>query len=151
MSQQIKRRCIYVDAGQTESKEFQIALYDPEINLTSIVKLLDINNNNTAEKYAVINAITYIKAKNLKRTVILCDNQSAVLDKNIQKICEKYKIKLTWIPREINIVADKVAKLEPTKKDDTFYTIDFIYNLIINTENSESQSNQNKNNKSKIK
>ena len=31
----VKRRVIYVDAGQNENKEFQIALYDPEINLTS--------------------------------------------------------------------------------------------------------------------
>ena len=46
---------------------------------------------------------------------------------NILKICDKYNIKITWIPREINVVADKVAKLQPTKKDDTFYTIDFIY------------------------
>ncbi|MCT7464583.1 MULTISPECIES: ribonuclease H family protein [Aliarcobacter] len=45
-------------------------------------------------------------------------------------MCKKYNIKITWIPREINIVADKVAKLQPTKKDDTFYTIDFIYDLI---------------------
>ncbi|WP_323590874.1 hypothetical protein [Aliarcobacter butzleri] len=28
----VKRRVIYVDAGQNENKEFQIALYDPEIN-----------------------------------------------------------------------------------------------------------------------
>ena len=56
-----KRRIIYVDAGQNKNKEFQIALFDPEINLTSIVKLLNIDNNNIAEKYAVVNAITYIK------------------------------------------------------------------------------------------
>lgn len=69
-----------------------------------------------------------------KRAVILSDNQAAVVDKNILKICEKYRIKLTWIPREINVIADKVAKLQPTKKDDTFYTIDFIYDLIFGKE-----------------
>lgn len=41
----VKRRVIYVDAGQNENKEFQIALYDPEINLTSIIKLINIDNN----------------------------------------------------------------------------------------------------------
>ena len=127
---QEKRRIIYVDAGQNENKEFQIALFDPEINLTSIVKLLNVNNNNIAEKYAVVNAITYIKSKDIKRAVILSDNEHSVKDSKIVELCEKYKIKITWIPREINVVADKVAKLQPTKKDDTFYTIDFIYNLI---------------------
>lgn len=59
---QEKRRIIYaVAAGQNENKEFQIALLDPDINLTSIVKLINIDNNNIAEKYAVINAITHIK------------------------------------------------------------------------------------------
>lgn len=136
---QEKRRIIYVDAGQNENKEFQIALFDPKINLTSIVKLLNIDNNNIAEKYAVVNAITYIKSKDIKRAVILSDNQAAVVDSNILEICEKYKIKLSWIPREINVIADKVAKLQPTKKDDTFYTIDFIYDLIFNKEEKAAQ------------
>ena len=138
----VKRRVIYVDAGHNDNKEFQIALFDPEINLTSIIKLNGINNNNIAEKYAVVNAITYIKSKELTKTVILSDNEAAVRDPNILKLCEKYKIKITWIPREINIVADKVAKLQPTKKDDTFYTIDFIYDLIFpDIENVNEQKN----------
>ncbi len=137
-----KRRVIYVDAGHNDNKEFQIALFDPEINLTSIIKLNGINNNNIAEKYAVVNAITYIKSKELTKTVILSDNEAAVRDPNILKLCEKYKIKITWIPREINMVADKVAKLQPTKKDDTFYTIDFIYDLIFpDIENVNEQKN----------
>ena len=94
---------------------------------------------NIAEKYAVVNAITYIKTKDIKRAVILSDNQAAVEDQNILKTCEKNKIKLTWIPREINVIADKVAKLQPTKKDDTFYTIDFIYDLIFNKEEKTAQ------------
>ena len=152
-----KRRVIYVDAGHNDNKEFQIALFDPEINLTSIIKLNGINNNNIAEKYAVVNAITYIKSKELTKTVILSDNEAAVRDPNIFKLCEKYKIKITWIPREINIVADKVAKLQTTKKDDTFYTIDFIYDLIFpdikyvneqkNTKNAPESKLQNNNTK----
>ena len=130
----VKRRVIYVDAGQNENKEFQIALYDPEINLTSIIKLINIDNNNIAEQYAVVNAITYIKSKELKRAVILSDNEGVATNPNILKICDEYNIKITWIPREINVIADKVAKLQPTKKDDTFYTIDFIYDLIFNKE-----------------
>lgn len=125
-----EKRIIYVDAGMNENKEFQIALYDPKIHLTSITKLINIENNHIAEKYAVVNAITYVKSNELTRVVILCDNESAVNDKKISKICNKYNIKLIWIPREINLVADKVSKLAPTKKDDDFYTIDFIYDLI---------------------
>src|SRR5574344_946153 len=138
----VKRRVIYVDAGQNENKEFQIALYDPEINLTSIIKLINIDNNNIAEQYAVVNAITYIKSKELKRAVILSDNESVAKNPNMLKICDEYNIKITWIPREINVVADKVAKLQPTKKDDTFYTIDFIYDLIFpDIENVNEQKN----------
>ena len=125
-----KKRIIYVDAGENTNKEFQIALYDPEINLTSIIKLINITNNHLAEKYAVLNAITYIKSKALKKTVILSDNEQVVRDSHIVKLCEKYKIKISWIPREINIIADKVAKLQPTKKDDMFYTLEFIHDLI---------------------
>ena len=127
---QEKKRIIYVDAGQNENKEFQIALYDPEINLTSIIKLIDITNNTIAERYAVLNAITYIKSKRINKTVILSDNEQVVRDNHIGKLCEKYKIKIAWIPREINIIADKVAKLQPTKKDDVFYTLEFIHDLI---------------------
>jgi hypothetical protein len=127
------RRIIYVDAGQNEDKEFQIALYDKQINLTSIIKLIDINNNNIAEKYAILNAITYIQANCIKNAIILSDCTGAVNDKHFVKLCETYKLKLSWIPREINEVADKVAKLNPTKKDDTFYTLHFIYTLIFPT------------------
>lgn len=134
MSQE-RRRIIYVDTGQNENKEFQIALFDSEINLTSIVKLLNVDNNNIAEKYTVVNAIMYIKSKDIERAVILSDNEYSVKDSKVIKLCEKYKIKITWIPREINVVADKVAKLQPTKKDDTFYTIDFVYDLIFDNSN----------------
>lgn len=148
---QEKRRCIYVDAGQNENKEFQIALFDPDINLTSIVKLLNIDNNNVAEKYAVVNAIIYIKSKNINRAVILSDNEHSVKDSKIIKLCEKHKIKITWIPREINVVADKVAKLQPTKKDDTFYTIDFIYDLIFDNSNGTTKTTLNEAKKENLK
>lgn len=150
MSQE-KRRIIYVDAGQNENKEFQIALFDPDINLTSIVKLLNIDNNNVAEKYAVVNAIIYIKSKNINRAVILSDNEHSVKDSKIIKLCEKHKIKITWIPREINVVADKVARLQPTKKDDTFYTIDFIYDLIFDNSNGTTKTTLNEAKKENLK
>ena len=57
-----------------------------DINLTSIIKLINIDNNHIAEKYAIVNAITYIKSKGLTRTVILSDNESAVNDQKILKL-----------------------------------------------------------------
>ena len=125
-----EKRIIYVDAGMNENKEFQIALYDPKIHLTSITKLINIENNFIAEKYAVVNAITYVKSNELTRVVIMCDNEPVTKDPKILKLCNKYNIRLMWIPREINLIADKVSKLPPTKKDEDFYTIDFIYDLI---------------------
>ncbi|MCT7464584.1 hypothetical protein N5S72_08995 [Aliarcobacter cryaerophilus] len=75
-----ERRVIYVDAGQNENKEFQIALFDPKINLTSIIKLINIDNNHIVENMQLLILITYIKSKGLTRTVILSDYESAVND-----------------------------------------------------------------------
>ncbi len=38
-----ERRVIYVDAGQNENKEFQIALFDPKINLI-FLKYINLEN-----------------------------------------------------------------------------------------------------------
>ena len=74
------RRVIYVDAGQNENKEFQIALFDPKINLIWIIKLINIDNNHIVENMQLLILITYIKSKWLTRTVILSDYESAVND-----------------------------------------------------------------------
>ncbi|MEA3228671.1 MAG: hypothetical protein U9P38_06350 [Campylobacterota bacterium] len=113
-----KRRIIYVDAsGNDIQTEFKISLYDPEKSLTHILKLENCTNSSEAERYAIFNAIFYIKKHNYKNSHILCDNLSAVNDKYIQKASKEQSVNLSWIPREINVIADKISKLEPTLKE----------------------------------
>ena len=123
------RQIIYVDAGSTNSKNFRISLYDKSNNATHIMELFNIDNNNEAEKYAIFNAIFYIYKNNYTYCMILCDNKSAVEDEIIIALSKECKVDISWIPREINKVADKVCKLETTLKDRDFYTLDLFVKL----------------------
>ena len=68
-----KRRIIYVDAS-TINSESKVSIYDTENNLTHTLDLINISNNNLAEKYAVLNAILYIVKNNFTNAHILSDN-----------------------------------------------------------------------------
>ncbi len=133
-----KRRLIYVDAsGKDDNTQFTISMYDPDRNATHILALKDISDNNIAEGLAVFYAIFYIKKHNYSNCHILCDNQSAVHEKYIVWLCKKYKIGISWIPREANIVADKVAKLEPTLKEKDWHTLKLFVDLVMEKDSSE--------------
>jgi len=118
MSEKIKRRIIYVDAsGKENNSEFKISIYDPEKNLTDVLQLHECSNNSEAERYAIFYALFYIKKYNYKNTHILSDNLSAVNDKYIKKSSKELGITVSWIPREINLIADKMSKSKPTLKE----------------------------------
>ena len=126
-----KRRVIYVDAsGQPDNSNFTVSLYDPDINRTNILELKDIINSNEAEKYAVLNAILYVAKHNLKNTIILCDNLNISNNKKLNELATKTNTIVHWIPREINIVADKIAKLEPTLKDKDWYILKLFNDVV---------------------
>ena len=128
---QRSRRLIYVDASGIEDNTiFKISLYDKENNLTSILELDEIGNSSEAEQYAILNAIFYIKKHNYFRCHILCDNQSAVNSKMIQFLSKEYHIGISWIPREANIIADKISKLEPTLKETEWNLLKMFVELI---------------------
>lgn len=97
--------------------------------MTNILKLIDVETSNIAEKYAVLYAILYSAKNNLKNVCILCDNQSAVENKKLQELASKKSIRITWIPREINTIADKIAKLDPTVKEKEWYLLDYVYKV----------------------
>lgn len=124
-----ERRIIYVDAGSTNSDDFKISLYDIVSNATHIMELTAINDNNKAEKYAVYYAIKYINENNFDNCMILCDNKSAVNDKVIISLSNHLNIKISWIPREINKIADKTCKLDSTLKDTDFNTLRLLVEL----------------------
>jgi hypothetical protein len=113
-----KRRVIYVDiTGEENNTQFKLGLYDPEVNRVEILQLKEMSHNTEAEKYAIFYAMLYIKKHDLSNTIVLCDNKSAVNDKMVQSLAQFLKINISWIPREINTVADKVCKLETNLKD----------------------------------
>jgi hypothetical protein len=60
---------------------------------------------------------------------ILCDNLHATQNK---------KIAISWIPREINVIADKIVKLEPTVKIKRWYILDLFYKMLLKS-NSQSK------------
>jgi ribonuclease HI len=124
-----KRRILYVDATITGNIT-KISLYDSENNLTNILELIEIKDNNIAELYAVLYAILYVIKNNLSNCHILSDNSQAVQNKEIIKLCKSNKIGLSWIPREINVVADRVVKLEPTVKIKEWYILNFFYEIL---------------------
>ena len=56
---------------------------------------------------------------------ILTDNLAASQDKKILAILKDENITISWIPREINVVADKITKLDATQKEEDFNTLNF--------------------------
>ncbi|MEA1953520.1 MAG: hypothetical protein U9O24_03960 [Campylobacterota bacterium] len=126
-----KRRLIYVDAsGEENNTKFKISIFDPEKNATHTLQLLDVDNNNEAEKFAIFYAVFYIKKHAYTNCHILCDNQSAVNDVIIEKIAKKYFIGVSWIPREANQIADKISKLEPTLKEKEWNLLELFIDLV---------------------
>lgn len=125
------RRLIYVDASGLENNSiFKISLYDKEKNATHVLQLKDVVHNNEAEQYAIFYAILYCKKHDHQRCHILCDNQSAVNSKTVQFLSKDYNIGVSWIPREANIVADKISKLEPTLKEKEWNLLKLFVDLI---------------------
>jgi hypothetical protein len=124
-----KRRILYVDAS-VQDDIAKISLYDIENNLTNILELKEITNSNEAEKYAIVYAILYVVKNNYKRCHILCDNIQATQQKKILELAKQQNITLSWIPREINVIADKITKLEPTVNIKEWYILDLFYKML---------------------
>ena len=109
------RKIIYVDAtGEENNRIFKISLVDVENNINHVLDIGEVKNSTEAEKFAIFYAVFYIKKHDYSHYHILCDNQSAVNDLIITKITQRYAIGLSWIPREINDLADTLAKSKPT-------------------------------------
>lgn len=124
-----RRELIYVDASGKDNKEFKISLYDIERNATLNLFIGEVDNSTEAEKYAIYYAIYHIKKYDYKNGHILCDNLSATEDDLLVKLKNRYKIGLTWIPREANKIADKTSKAESTAKKEEANILKFIISL----------------------
>jgi predicted nucleic acid-binding Zn-ribbon protein len=141
-----------VDASKKNDEIYSIALYDPQINRTSILDLNNIKNINEAELRAIFYAVYYVIKNDFKNIHILSDNQNAAKNNIIIDICKKYKIGVSWIPREINKVADKICKLDSTVKDVEHNIFNFFINVIfentiINSDNDKDRQLNDENQK----
>ncbi|MBN2824897.1 MAG: hypothetical protein JXQ76_06205 [Campylobacterales bacterium] len=129
------RRIIYVDASfDNETKEAKIGLYDKENNKLDRLLIKKANSSNEAEKYAILYACLYVKKKGItdRKIHILNDNYAATQDEQILKVCQYLQVGISWIPREINEVADKGSKLEVNVKEKESNLLELFYDILIN-------------------
>jgi len=124
-----KREIIYVDAGSINSDNFRICLYHMNNGGIQIMELENVKNNNQAEKYAIYYALLYIKKNGYEHCMILSDNKSAIEDKILLSLSKDLNIQLSWIPREINQIADENCKLSPNIDSYEFNMLSFFIEL----------------------
>lgn len=120
------RKIIYVDASFSND-ETTISLYEKETNTGLIIKVNNeefaIANNTDSEALAVYHAILYIKRKDYKKSIILCDNENVVKKyANFEK-----GIRVIWIPREINVIADTLSRLENNTKQEQINLLKYLF------------------------
>ena len=135
VNKKLARRIIYVDASfNNEINETKISLYDKEINKLDTLILIKPTNSNEAEKYAILYACLYTKKKNIdmQRVHILNDNQSATKDEKILDICKYFGVNISWIPREVNVIADNGTKLEVNIKLEESNILEVFYDIVMN-------------------
>lgn len=126
MATKATRKIIYVDASFIND-ETTISLYEKETNAGLVIKVkneeFNLANNTESEALAVFNAILYVKKKDYKKSIILCDNE------NVAKKYANFEkgIRVIWIPREINVVADKLSKLDNNTKQEQINLLKYMF------------------------
>ena len=152
------RRILYVDASfNSETKQSKICLYDKELNKLDTLTTNIPTSSSIAERYAIVYACLYAKKYNLlnNKIHILSDNYSATINPKIKDLCSRLNISLSWIPREINEIANNGTQNECNIDNEYINVCNLFYELImeINIENQktiETQvENQNINNNEK--
>ncbi len=110
---------IYVDAGNShnkikERKPFTIGFFDETNDKKFSYILYEQTVDNTEAEYlAIINALLYCKdhVKKYEDTIIYSDSFSLTLKKELIYYCELNQIKLKWIKRNENKIADQLSKV----------------------------------------
>jgi len=125
-----KRRLIYVDASGTNN-QYQLSIYDSERKIGTTLLLKNVDNINDGEQYAIYYAFLYIKRNGYDKCYILCDNKNAVDSITTERLSKDYKVGVSWIPREANIIADKLSKKEAKTKVIEENTLDLFVDLIM--------------------
>jgi len=129
------RRILYVDASfHKENGESKICLYDLDEDKTNIFKTMLPSSSSFAERYAIVYGCLYAKRLNNldgKRIHILCDNYGATIHTKIKELCSFLNISLSWIPREINTIADRGTSEDCNISNEDVSIYDLFYELII--------------------
>ena len=128
------RRILYVDASfNTQTKQSKICLYDKEIKKIDVLDTNIPTSSSLAECYAIVYACLYVKKYSLlnNKIHILSDNDSVTTNKKIQALCSSLNISLSWIPREINEVANDGTKKESNIDSECVNIYDFFYHFIM--------------------
>ena len=129
------RKLIYVDASRVQDSNgtvYKIGLYDKSNNVSLGLRLKEeeVSNVAGAEKIAILYAFLYIIQKDIQNAHILSDNQPAVSDSKFQLLLKHYSISVSWIPREANMVADRLTKLDIAYKQEDVNLIHMLNDLI---------------------
>ena len=128
------RRIIYVDASfSTDTKESKICLYDVDENKMDTLTTKIPTSSSFAERYAIVYACLYVKKINIldKKVHILNDNYSATTHTKIKELCSILNISISWIPREINQIADEGTQNNCNVDIEDSNICDLFYELMI--------------------
>ncbi len=130
----ISRRIIYVDASfSSQTKESKICLYDVDENKVDTLTTTMPTSSSFAERYAIVYGCLYSKKLNIsdKKIHILNDNYGATTHTKIKELCSILNISISWIPREINTIADKGTQDSCNIQVEDVHICDLFYELMI--------------------
>lgn len=128
------RRILYVDASFCKkTQESKICLYDVDENKIDILKTKLPTSSSFSERYAIVYGCLYAKKLNIldKKVHILCDNYGATVHTKIKELCSILNISISWIPREINTIADKGTQESCNIQNEDVHICDLFYELMI--------------------
>lgn len=125
------KHILFVDASYHPDGSYHVSLYDTVSNGSEVLKFCTLKNIQEAEKYGILNAIIYTAKHKLEKVVICCDNENSTKDSKLNSLANKLNARIIWVPREINKVADKIAKLEPTTKNSDKNLLEFLGSTLL--------------------
>jgi len=128
------RRILYVDASFcNETQESKICLYDVDENRIDTLSTKLPTSSSFSERYAIVYGCLHAKKLNIsdKKIHILCDNYSATVHTKIKELCSILNISISWIPREINQIADNGTQNNCNVSIEDSNICDLFYELMI--------------------
>lgn len=104
-----KKTIIYID-GSTNYVNAGYGIYIPSLSVGINGHVKGRWESYEIESIAMAKAFEYIEANNLTNCVVMTDNLSCSKDESFESIQKSREVAITWIPREINTIADYLAK-----------------------------------------